>query len=302
MSLMTSVEFDAMETEESKKREAEMLAQRWPMSLDVRSQIIKTALELAGFEMIEPDKYRPIEGPARQKPRIRLAAMRIIASYDRLSIQERKMDLLENPSGEPADEADDDNYEVSPEVAEQALVLLNSATFGSRYRPPARAAAPAPAPEPVPVPAREQLLREPIAWEKRTNMVLAAKAIRQRWPMSREVRGQIILAALGLCGCTVTPQGQVVPLPATDETLDPEGKSEPKPRPKPRTVLAALRVLAAYDRLSLEDRKVELSVRPAEPSKVFSSPIEPDIAAKIHELYEADRRRHQEKQRVAALS
>ena len=90
---------DDGQTDDSPEREAEMMAQRWPISLEMRAQIIKSALALAGLEMTGPDTVRPIAGPKPPR-RIRLAAMRILAGYDRLSIQERKVDLLEHPSGE----------------------------------------------------------------------------------------------------------------------------------------------------------------------------------------------------------
>jgi len=76
---------------------------------------------------------RPIEAVAKEKPRIRLAAMRIIASYDRLSIQERKLDLLENPTGErPVPEVEDEEPdEASNAAAKEALALIAK----SRCRP-----------------------------------------------------------------------------------------------------------------------------------------------------------------------
>jgi hypothetical protein len=60
------------------------------------------------------------------------------------------------------------------------------------------------------------------------------------------------------------------------------------PKPRPRIVLAALRVLAAYDRLWIDERRVELRVKPAETRGPGAPDIDPDTAAKVHELIEND--------------
>jgi hypothetical protein len=238
------------QTDDSPQRQAEMMDQRWPMSLEMRTQIIKSALELAGLERTG-DTVRPIHGP-KPAPRIRLAAMRLLASYDRLSIQERKIDLLENPSGErPAPKDDDPPHEVSDEVAEKCLTLLNQATFRPQAEPPQP-----PKPKPKPV--------------------IPPRPIRQRWPLSQVIREQLIREAFGLCGFTVTPQGQLEPIPSMEGT----------PRRGSRIVLAALRILASFDRLSLEERRVELRFVPPQP---YESGDDPETMAKVHALFEADR-------------
>jgi hypothetical protein len=150
------------QTDDSPQRQAEMMDQRWPMSLEMRAQIIKMALALAGLEQTGTDTVRPIEGP-KPKPRIRLAAMRILAGYDRLSIQERKIDLLENPSGERPVPKVEDTHEVSAEVVGKCLTLLNQATFRRQAEPPQP-----PKPKPKPV--------------------IPPRPIRQRWPMSQAIR------------------------------------------------------------------------------------------------------------------
>ena len=251
MAMMTFPEDDA--TDDRQEREAEAMAQRWPISLQMRSQIIKTALELAGLEMTGPNTVRPIEGAARPKLRIRLAAMRILASYDRLSLQERKVDLLEHPSGEKPVPKVEDTREMSAAVAEECLVLLYAAKTRPAPEPPPPVVA---KPKPVPAP----------------------KVIRQRWPIAPAVRGQIITEAFSLCGFAVTPGGQVEPIAPTDEA----------PQQNPRIVLAALRILASYDRISIEERRVELRFKPAEPEEVFESWIDPETEARIHELMDAD--------------
>jgi hypothetical protein len=242
------------QTDDSPQRQAEMMDQRWPMSVEMRAQIINMALELAGLKRTGPDTVQPIAGP-KPRPRIRLAAMRLLASYDRLSIQERKIDLLENPSGErPAPEDDDPPHEISGEVAEKCLTLLNQATFRREQEPPQP-----PKPKPKPV--------------------IPPRPIRQRWPISQAIREQLIREAFGLCGFTVTRQGQLEPIPSIGGT----------PRRGSKIVLAALRILASFDRLSLEERRVELRFVPPEPRHGSMYGTDPETAAKVHALFEADR-------------
>jgi hypothetical protein len=238
------------QTDDSPQRQAEMMDQRWPMSLEMRAHLINMALALAGLERTGPDIVQPIKGP-KPSPRIRLAAMRIVASFERLSIQERKIDLLENPTGERPVPKEEDDYEMSPEVAEKCLTLLNQETFRPKQEPPQP-----PKPKPKPV--------------------IPPRPIRQRWPISQAIRQQLIREAFALCGFMVTSQGQLEPIPSMGGS----------PRRGSRIVLAALRILASFDRLSLEERRVELRFQPPEP---VGSGGDPETMAKIHALCEADR-------------
>jgi hypothetical protein len=76
----------------------------------------------------------------------------------------------------------------------------------------------------------------------------------------------------------VTPQGQLEPIPSM--------AGEEAPRRGSRIVLAALRVLASFDRLALEERRVEMRFVPPEP---YVSGDDPETLAKVHALFEADR-------------
>ena len=247
--------------------EAEALAQRWPMSLDVRSLVIKTALGLCGLKVTEDGAVKPIEGEL-PKPRIRLGAMRVLASYDRLSLQQRKADLVENPTDEEPVRPLIEPYDMSPEVATEILKLIPNA--------PPDAAAPKPT-----------VIEPNGKWRKRADLELARRAFRQRWQLSMAVRGQIIVSALCLCGFAVKTDGQIEPITPTDDA----------PPPKHRIVLAALRVLAAYDRLSIEERRIELRVKPSQSNRANRPDVDPEIAAKIYELIESDSKRI-EQQRI----
>jgi hypothetical protein len=234
------------------KLETEALAQRWPMPLDARAQLIKKALGLCGLEMTGEGQLNSIPGALPPTPRVRLGAMRVMASFDRLSIQQRKLDLLENPSGEEPVGSQVERPPIPPELADKILDIIDAGP---------------PPPEPTVV--------QPVdSWKKKADLELARRALRQRWPISMAVRGQIIVAALFLCGFAVTTDGQIVPIEPTDDA----------PPPKPRIVLAALRVLAALDRLSIEERRVELRAKLPKNRRPDRPQLHPDVAAKIYEL------------------
>jgi hypothetical protein len=253
--------------------EAEALAQRWPMSLNVRGVIIETALNLCGLKVTSEGAVKKIEDVPLPKPRIRLGAMRVIASYDRLSLQQRKADLVENPTDEEPVHPLVEPAEMSPEVATEILTLLENAP---------------PAPAPARAPGPKAAVMEPNGkWRKRSDLELARRAFRQRWPLSMAMRGQIIVSALSLCGYAVTCEGQVEPITPSDDV----------PTPKHRIVLAALRVLAAYDRLSIEERRIELRIKPSKTKRANRPDIDPDTAAKIYELIESDSKRSEHQQK-----
>jgi hypothetical protein len=108
--------------------------------------------------------------------------------------------------------------------------------------------------------------------------VIPPRPIRQRWPITQAIREQLIREAFALCGFRVTPWGGVEPIVASEGT----------PKRSSKIVLAALRILAAFDRLALEERRVELRFQPPEPKQPCGS-TDPETAAKIHALFEADR-------------
>jgi hypothetical protein len=257
--------FLASETKRAKDElEAEALAQRWPMSLDVRGLVIKTALSLCGLEVTSDGAVKKIEGVPLPKPRVRLGAMRVLASYDRLSLQQRKADLLARLGEEEPVRPVVEPRKVSPEVATEALLLLVNAPGAPRFGAP-----------------KSGMIQPDGRWRRKADLDIARRAFRQRWPISMAIRGQIIVSALSLCGYAVTCEGEVNPIPPSDEV----------PPTKARIVLAALRVLAAYDRLSIEEQRVELRVKPSKFKRAHRPDIDPETAAKFHELIESDSKR-----------
>jgi hypothetical protein len=275
MSTMTIGEDSA--TEVRPEDEAEAMAQRWAISLNLRSALITLALEIAGLEITGPGQITPLPGP-KPKPRIRLSAMRILASLDRQSVLQRKLDLLESPTGEPPAVPEVvDTYEVSAACAAEGLRLLNEASARRKLEPP-----PPPPPEPEPEPPAGPV----IPWKT------TQRTFRKRWAITKEMRGALIVEAASICGFSVTPQGDVEPIPVTDET----------PKPCRRIVLSALRLLATFDRISLEERRVELRAQPIETPEDCELRIDPETAARLYELLETDRARFKAERSRAAMA
>jgi len=92
----------------------------------------------------------------------------------------------------------------------------------------------------------DTLVTEPVGGESatRAEMRLYARALCERWPIPPEVRAKILGAAIELC-----------------TTRGPDGAL----KASRRMVVAALRVIAAFDRLSLERLKIEIAGRAAAP-------------------------------------
>ena len=84
--------------------------------------------------------------------------------------------------------------------------------------------------------------------KKKRELERAEKKLVQHWPITDQMRGQIMLQAMNLCGFTVTGDGSVIEV----EPL--EGEKPPKPRIK----LAAMRVVSAYGRLMAEQERFDL--------------------------------------------
>ena len=250
----------------------ELATDLWSMSVNVRTAIVKTALNLCGLELTGAETIKPIEGSPKPKPRDRLAAMRILASCDRVSIEHRKNDLLECRRAAASNEEPEEPEmrELSPEVASECLLLLSEA----HQKMPASAFPPAP---PITFP-----------WRRKPRRVRITRRCSQRWPLCKVVRDRVITSALLLCGLKVTPTGEVEP-------------AEDAPTPRRRTILAALRVLVEFDRLSVEDRKVELKLKQFEAPEPKGPQIDPEVLAKIHALIEEDDRRFYDEERRRAL-
>ena len=241
--------------EQKHERELKAAAQRWPIKLNLRASIIQIAAGLCGLEITVEGKVQKLAGEPPPKPRDKLAAMRAIASFDKLSIDERKADLLENPSGELPRLAQERPH-VSPEVATKGMMLL--------------ADAPELPPEP-PKPPIEQVEHD-----------LAERIADSRWWIPMELRESLVEQAAGLLGISVCGDGTVEPITFTEEA----------PAPKRRVKLAALRIFVRFDRLSIEHRRVEQIYERPKPKA--HQRIDPEILAQIHDMVQEDIRRQAE--------
>jgi hypothetical protein len=220
------------EQDAENERDAQARSERWPMSLDIRNVVVELALELSGLE-VNPEgavtRMVPTEEKPRPKPRTRLAAMRIIASCDKLSLEQRKIDLVENPSSE-----DDDtiipgdilnSLKTTSEVIDEVKDLMQNQPKELRK-----------------VTMETGRGREPIAIPRKPH---------SRWPITRGMRCAIIEQSLELCGYSITGAGKLARIPVTDET----------PKPKQRIMLGAMRILTQFDRLSIVELKLKQRVR-----------------------------------------
>jgi hypothetical protein len=250
------------ETQARKKAEAKARAQRWAIPLALRGPIIKVALGLCGIETDHEGHVKRTNEDPPPKPREKLAAMRVLATYDKISIDERKLELTEKAAGIGCDRPNVEMPKISPDVATECLMLLIDAP-------------PRPKPKPAPPP------------ENQAELEMAAGLLNARWPLSVDVRGAIIETAANLCGLAITDEATIELIPVTDET----------PAPKPRFKLGALRVLARFDRLSLEHRRGRLlavRLRRKQRPEPVRPDIDPETAAKFMALIEEDLRRQRE--------
>jgi hypothetical protein len=238
-----------------KRAESQARAERWGIPPRLRGEIIKVALGICGIETDRDGHVKRTSEEPRPKPREKLAAMRVLATYDKISIDEQKLELRGKAGGRDFDrhEVELDRPEIPEEVVTEALLRLID-------EPP-------PPHKPAPPP------------ENQAELEMAACVRDARWPLSVEVRDAVIETAANLCGLAITEQGAVEPIPVTEEN----------PAPKRRTKLGALRVFARFDRLSLEHRRLVFVARQLKrkqgPASAGSG-MEPEVAVRFAELIE----------------
>jgi hypothetical protein len=147
-----------------KKAEAEARAQRWAIPLALRGAIIKVKLGLCGIETDREGHVKRTEDDPPPKPRAKLAAMRVIATYDKLSIDEHKVAIREIVAGRDSDRREMEMPKISSAVATECFGLILNAPL----------APPKPKPEPVP--------------EIQAELDIAEIVLKARWPLSVDVR------------------------------------------------------------------------------------------------------------------
>jgi len=221
------------------------VAQRWPMPFELRGHVIGVALELCGLKTTREGTVERTEGKTRPTPREKLAAMRVIAGYDKVSLEERRAELRDNPTGENPVKFRYERPEISEEIGTQALMFMIAAGEAKRNSPPP--------PPPPPIDPQEQAMSD-----------VVDRVRDARWPISMEIRYALVTLAAELCGLAISVEGKVERIEPTDEA----------PGEPPRIKLAALRILMRFDRLSIEHRRVERLRKPSTngPFKRTASP------------------------------
>jgi hypothetical protein len=231
------------------------------MPLGLRGHLIEIALRRCGLETTAEGKVQPIEGEPPPKPRDKLAAMRIIATYDKLSIEEREIDLLEYPMGERPVPPVPDRHPLSFEALTKVL------DFAIEKGP----APPGPSSEPEPQ----------IDPEKQAEIAIETRVLDARWPISTAIRAALIEQAARLCGLSITGAGTIERSPVTEEN----------PRQETRIVLAALRVFAKFDRLSIQHRRIEFLMKPPKHPRDELPEPHPEVLKLFRELKEEEARK-----------
>lgn len=103
------------------------LRQDWPIPPEVKRGILQAAINvvLPDDDALLPTAIEP-EPPAT-RDRVKLAAMRVIAQFGRLTIDQQRLDLAREKLATNRDEATIDPVGgIDPEVAEAALKVLNA--------------------------------------------------------------------------------------------------------------------------------------------------------------------------------
>ena len=94
-------------------------------------------------------------------------------------------------------------------------------------------------------------MRSPIE-TRRSDLVHDAAALRGDWPIPADVRSKMLQRAVNIC----YPDYIDPDLPPDPD--DPEHKPRPAPKRSDRIVLAAMKVLGAFNRSSIEQQRVDL--------------------------------------------
>jgi hypothetical protein len=204
---------------------ARLQQELYPIMPAIRAQLVKATLGICGLEVQEDGQVTnipPAEGKRRTSTRDRIAAMRLLTSFERNTLAEKRFELTMEARGIEEDVPVVDNLPpLTPEIADQALIMIEEE---SKKKKEAQALEPEPD------------WRQPITPPE-------AEEDDPRWPITKLVREAILLTALDLCGLKATPEG----------TVEPSGR-----RPaRPRIALRAMRVVATLDLLAIQQKRVK---------------------------------------------
>jgi hypothetical protein len=241
---------------------AEYQSEFWPLGPQIRAHLVKAALSICGLEVQEDGRVTNIpqkEGASPLRSRNTLSAMRILAEFDRNALELQRVDLaIEGRNRPPENNAEprDGLPPITDEIANNALIMIHDLTEEKK-------AAKALEPEPPP------------SWLRPTQP--EPEDVDPRWPITTAMRKAIMASALDLCGFRVTPEGAV----------EPTGQ----PPEKPRIVLGAMRVLARFDRLAIQHKRIQfLGVSDKlQEKRRHMFVMDPEIARKVNAFLHEER-------------
>jgi hypothetical protein len=218
----------AILVKDNPKRVVQLQRERFPLSPEIRAHLVQIALGFCGLQVKEDGQVAAIfqpEGSRPLNPRNKLAAMRILTSFDRNSLEEQRVEQAMEARGieEDIPMVSDGLPPLTSAIAEKAMIMIREET--NKKQAAEAVAPPLPDWQQPPPPEPEPEEDDP------------------RWPITRLMREAILRTALDLCGLRVTPEGIVAP-------------SRVAP-PKPRIALGAMRIVAALDWLSIEQKRIK---------------------------------------------
>jgi hypothetical protein len=198
---------------------------RWPIPPNLRHAVMQSALEQCG---LDPDG-KPLKLPdgslaPKLSSRRRIAAMRVLAGFERNLIDAQKLDLLSQFEDEDAVKAADAFHQslLTPELSDEVETIIDE-----NLNPPITT------------------VEERIQKADRDGDENHLKAI---WPLSRQARVGVMISVVEMCGFAVGSDGEVAPLEIAHQ-------------PSSRTKAAAMKLLAMFERISLQQVRIDHNVK-----------------------------------------
>jgi hypothetical protein len=228
--------------------------ERYSIGTEIRAHLVQLALSFCGLQVKEDGKVAAIAQAQGERPltsRNKLAAMRILTSFDRNALELQRVEQAMEARGIKEDvEVSDGLPPITAEIAEKAMIMIQEETNK-------KTAAQALEPEPLP------------DWQQPPKPEHEPEEDDPRWPITRPMREAILGTALELCGIVVTPEGKVQPSRTT---------------PRPRIALAGMRIVAALDWLSIEHKRVKYVGVPNKlrDKRRHRHVVDQEIARKVH--------------------
>jgi hypothetical protein len=198
---------------------------RWPTPPNLRAAVMQSALEQCGLDT-DGNPLKLPDGSLAPKlsSRRRIAAMRVLAGFERNQIDAQKLDLLSQFEDHDATKAGDEFHKslLTPELIAEAHTIIDE-----NLNPPITT------------------VEERIKKADRDGDAILLKSI---WPLSRAARVGVMTSVVEMCGFSVGSDGEVAPLEIANQ-------------PSSRTKAAAMKLLAMFERISLQQVRIDHNVK-----------------------------------------